>query len=286
MKKSRLVTGTGMCIAALLCSSEVSQSGSTDQRTVPRAEGPPAGAETLVAMREQVPEVISATIDSSTIAAGVRRALGEPSRFNWQSVVLTSLDTSGGSVKAEVTKVGDNKVSARVHGDNIFTITATGHGDRNTPLNVSLTLNELNAQISFANGQTEVEATARIVGRGGCRVWTRAWHAGATFRLTAEPQAFDLQIKVRLRINIGNDGTTVLTPLSWAPTSREEKIDVKMIGQKLPGGWARINPLDAATMRVEFGMPKEIGDRTVDNPLRAAFDKVIGRDFVIGKLSL
>jgi len=284
-------------IAALLsagCCGTQKQGGSAQKQSQPgdksavAASGP---TPVTAAPPAPVPEVIKTTLDSGTIARGVRVALGEPSRFSWESVAVTSLDVSGGAVRTEVTRLGGDRVSARIHGDNIFTVNAAGHGDRDTPLSVSFTLRDLEAQLSFATRQADVAATARIVGKAGCRVWTRAknqktspW-SRVTFRMTAVPQDFDVQVRLRVRVSIQVDGTVILTLLSWAPSETAQEIGIKMVGQKLPDGWATIQPLDAETVRVKFDLPFDAGDRTIQNPLKAALGKVMNRDFPIGKLA-
>lgn len=235
-------------------------------------------------------DVASVNLDSSSIAQGVKAGLGDPSRFNWESVRVTELSVDGGKLRADLTKDGD-VVRARVHGEHIFTVTAKGKGDRDSALHVSASLKDLDGTISLADRRAEVDAVLQVVNHASCRVWTRAKHVSTlfdrmTFRLTAIPQPCDVKLVCRIRIDVKNDGTVVLTPVSWRPTNPNEKIDIKISGQKLPDGWATIKPLNVETTRVDMDLPLDWGDRTIKNPLVSIMEKVIGREFVLGKLPL
>jgi hypothetical protein len=228
--------------------------------------------------------------DSSALAQSVRKSLGEPSRFDWESVKVRSLDVHGGSVSAEVVKNGD-AASVHVHGSEIFAVTAKGEGDRKSKLDITFALTNLDANVSLKSRQAEVDATVRVANRESCRVWTRAknhrtspW-SRITFRVTAIPKPFEVALKMRVRVSVAKDGTITLVPLSWSPTNAKDKVDVKISGQNLPDGWVTIVPLDTPTVKVNMDIPFGVGDRTISNPLRDALGKVIGREFTLGKIS-
>lgn len=229
------------------------------------------------------------TIDGKRVAESVRNSLGDPSRFNWESVSVKSLDVSAGDIRIDVANLGDEP-TARVRGGAIFTVRATGNGDRNSPLNIEFLLDGLDATIALAERKATVEVDLRVVNHESCRVWTRAknqrtspW-SRMTFRVTAIPRPFDVRLKAAVDVGVKDDGTVALAVRSWRPVDPNDKIDIKISGQNLPDGGATIRPLDAEMVRVDMDLPFDAGDRTIGNPLRAAIGKVLGREFTIGSM--
>lgn len=236
-------------------------------------------------------EVTTVSWDNASIAPGVKAGLGEPSRFNWESVRVTDLSVEGGKVQADLIKDGEI-VRARVHGEHIFTVTAKGKGDRDSGFHVTASLKDLDGTISLTDRRAEVDAVLQVVNHEGCRVWTRAKNQKTTpwtkmtFRVTAIPRPCDITLISRIRIEVRSDGTVVLTPVSWRPKNPDEKIDIKISGQNLPDGLAVIKPLNAESTRIDMDIPFGIGDRTIKNPLIGVMEGVIGREFSLGKLPL
>lgn len=232
---------------------------------------------------------VTVTIDSAKVAAGVKEALGDPARFNWEEVKVESLDVAGGTVHVDFQK--DDKAGyARVRGDSIFAVTAKGKGDRDSSLDIEFQLIGLDAEVPLDSRTAEVEAELRVISRESCRVWTRAKHVKnpfgrVTFRITAIPLPFDVKLRCKLDVEVRKNGDVVLIPRSYRPVNGKDKIDIKISGQKLPDGDAVIRPLDAETTRIDMDIPFDAGDRTIKNPLRAAFEKVRDKEFKLGTIS-
>lgn len=234
------------------------------------------------------PAPVRATLPGADLARAVTRSLGDPARFNWESVVVDGLRVRGGDVSVTLDRVGDRQV-ARVRGPAIFAVRATGHGDRNSPLDVEAVLTGLDVVVPLDRGTARVEADLRVINRQPCRVWTRAKNqkvpfGRVTFRLTAIPRPFDVRLKAVVDVSVKADGTVALMPRSWRPVNPRDRVDIQISGQKLPNGWATISPLDAPSVRVDMDVPFGIGDRTIRNPLHAALSPVIGREFVLGRV--
>lgn len=236
-------------------------------------------------------EIAVVNWDNALIASGVRAGLGDPARFNWESVRVTELRVEGGAARAELARDGAN-VRVKVSGDHLFSVTAKGTGDRSSSLDLTAGVRGLNASVSLAEKQAEVDVVLHIVNRESCRAWTRAknqkttpW-SKMTFRVTAIPKPCEFDLICRVRLQVRNDGTLVLIPVSWRPRNQEDKIDIKISGQNLPDGWAVIKPLDVESIKVDMDIPFGAGDKTIANPLKKMLNMVIGREFALGKLPI
>lgn len=236
------------------------------------------------ASREMQDETVTVKFDSGQLAKAATDGIGSPELFNFESVKVQSVQATGGEVTAKVTKVGD-RVTARLRGDKLFEVRVKGVGDRDSKLDVQYNLSGLDATVDMSKREAEVEATLRIRNHESTRMWTRAKKKlGMTFRVTAIPKPFHFNVKVSLLVKVLDDGRVVLVPKSWTPANKEDKIDIKISGQKLPDGWATIKPIDAESVQIDMDIPFGAGDRTIKNPLRHAIDKVMGREFFIGSL--
>jgi hypothetical protein len=91
-------------------------------------------------------------------------------------------------------------------------------------------------------------------------------------------------LKTVVDVVVKDDRSVVIIPRLWRPANPNDRIDIKISGQKLPDGSATITPLDAKNVRIDMNLPFDAGDRTIDNPLHAAFGKVLNREFVVGEL--
>lgn len=225
-------------------------------------------------------------IPGAVIRQGVSAALGSPSRYNWESVKVNTLRVTADDVPVQLTSAGLNG-PIRIRSGNVFTVEASGVGDRNSRMRMAFTLAGIDATLSPQNRTAVVDARLRIESfEDGTRIWTRARDRFfMTFRYTLIPRRFDVQLSTRVRLTLGSDGRVTLTPLSWQPVNANDEVRLKLSGQRLPDGSATIRPLNASSVRVNINLPFGWGDRTISNPLRRAIDSgLMNKNFVLGRI--
>lgn len=228
------------------------------------------------------------TLDGKTVRAEARKSFQRPAEFNWESVRVETIEVSSGGLTGEASKE-ERSVRVRITGDRLLDLRVLGTGDSESPLDVTFSLRGADVVLS-PGGVADVDLDLRVRSDARTRIWTRARHVGkgwlrVAFRMTAINRPFDVTLRAKARFELSKDGVLTARLQSWSDP-RNQRLTFKLSGKKLPDGELTIQPLDAASAKIDMDIMGGIGDRTVQNPLVAALRKVQNRPIRLGKIPL